>query len=71
MKVEKECQKILTLAGIKDVWSTSFGQTRSKMNHIYACEAALRKLMQTKVNQKSSDTTGVVEGSINKGAQDE
>jgi small subunit ribosomal protein S5 len=71
LKVEKECQKILTLAGIKDVWSTSFGQTRSKMNHIYACEAALRKLMQTKVNQKSSDTTGVVEGSINKGAQDE
>lgn len=66
LKVDKECQKILSLAGIKDVWSTSFGQTRSKMNHIYACESALRKLMQTKTNQKGIDATGIVEGRLNK-----
>jgi small subunit ribosomal protein S5 len=64
LKVDKECQKILALAGIKDVWSTTFGQTRSKMNHIYACEAALRNLMATKINQKDIENTAIVEGSI-------
>ena len=40
---EKECQKILELAGFKDVWSKSKGQTGTKMNLIKACMHALRK----------------------------
>ncbi len=63
LKVEKECQKILKLAGIKDVWSRTEGQTRSKLNLLYACFEALQKLMQFKLNQKDEKTLSVVEGS--------
>ncbi|TKJ17938.1 30S ribosomal protein S5 [Candidatus Woesearchaeota archaeon B3_Woes] len=66
LKVEKESQKILSLAGIKDVWSRTSGQTKSKNNLIYACDMALRKLMDTRVNQKGSENVGVMEGSIKK-----
>lgn len=66
LKVEKECQKILSLAGIKDVWSRTSGQTKSKNNLIYACDKALRKLMDTKVDQKSVENIGIIEGSIKK-----
>ncbi len=62
LKVEKECQKILSLAGIKDVWSKSEGQTGSKINLIKACEQALRKLSQVKVQEKYIDNLGVIEG---------
>ena len=64
LKVEKECQKILKLAGIKDVWSRTEGQTRSKLNLLYACFDALKKLIQFKINQKSVETLSIVEGSI-------
>jgi len=62
--VEKECQKILKLAGIKDVWSRTEGQTRSKLNLLYACFEALGKLIQFKINQKSAEASHIVEGSI-------
>ncbi len=61
--VEKECQKILKLAGIKDVWSRTEGQTRSKLNLLYACFGALQKLMQFKINQKNEEILSIVEGS--------
>ena len=38
-----ECKKILKLAGIKDVYSKTFGQTRSTMNLAMACIDALKK----------------------------
>jgi small subunit ribosomal protein S5 len=66
LKAEKECQKILGLAGIKDVWSRTEGQTKSKNNLIVACEKALKKLMATKMNQKVSENLGLVEGAIKK-----
>ena len=62
--VEKECQKVLKLAGIKDVWSRTEGQTRSKLNLLYACFYALQKLMQFKINQKNTGTLNVIEGSV-------
>lgn len=43
LRVEGECQKILKLAGIKDVWSKARGQTRTKINLIAACYEALKK----------------------------
>ncbi|MBI2656873.1 30S ribosomal protein S5 [Candidatus Woesearchaeota archaeon] len=61
--VEKECQKILKLAGIRDVWSRTEGQTRSKLNLLYACFEALQKLMQFKINQKNEEILSIVEGS--------
>ncbi len=62
--VEKECQKILRLAGIKDIWSLTEGQTRSKLNLLYACFEALQKLMQFKVNQETAAKLRIAEGSL-------
>ncbi len=42
--IDGECKKILKLAGIKDVYTMSFGQTRTKINMIKACMNALIKL---------------------------
>ncbi|MCX6741613.1 MAG: 30S ribosomal protein S5 [Candidatus Pacearchaeota archaeon] len=41
---DKECQKVLKLAGIKDIYTRSFGQTRTKINMIKAYIEALKKL---------------------------
>jgi len=60
--IEKECQKILNLAGIKDIWSKSFGRT--KINLIYACVDALTSLTKTKIKNDYYDTLGIVEGQI-------
>lgn len=65
--VEKECAKILDLAGIKDVWSKSSGQTKTKINLIKACEEALRQLSETKVSDEQIKALNIVEGSY-KGA---
>ena len=64
LRVEKECQKILKLAGIKDVWSRTEGQTRSKLNVLSACFIALQKLMQFKLNEKDIANLNAVEGSL-------
>jgi len=40
----EEVKKILKLAGIKDVWSKSFGETRTRMNVALATFDALKKL---------------------------
>ena len=61
--VEKECQKMLKLAGIKDIWSRTEGQTRSKLNLLYACFDALQKLMSFKINLKNTGASNIVEGS--------
>src|SRR3989339_198717 len=63
LKVEKECQKILKLAGIKDAWSRTEGQTRSKLNLLYACFEALKNLMQFKLSQKNEENLSIIEGS--------
>jgi small subunit ribosomal protein S5 len=62
--VEKECQKILALAGIKDVWSKTRGQTKNKINLIKACEKALRKLISTKTRDKELEAVSYQEGSV-------
>lgn len=38
-----ECKKILRLVGIKDVYSKTFGQTRTTINVAKACISALKK----------------------------
>jgi len=42
--IDGECRKILKLAGIKDIYSRSYGQTRTKLNFAKACVEALKKL---------------------------
>ncbi|MBI4440353.1 30S ribosomal protein S5 [Candidatus Woesearchaeota archaeon] len=60
--VEPECQKILSLAGIKDVWSKTKGQTRTKNNMITACYYALRNLMGVKLQHVHNEPLGIIEG---------
>lgn len=62
--IEKECGKVLKIAGIKDVWSQTFGQTKTKMNLIYACFNALKKLSEIKLQKETAKNLGVVEESI-------
>lgn len=41
--IEDECKKLMKLAGIKDIYSKTSGQTRTKYNLIKACMQALEK----------------------------
>lgn len=62
--IEKELQKILKLAGIKDVWSQSKGRTKSKINMIQACFNALKQLMETRVSSSDVKNLGIREGKL-------
>jgi len=61
--VENEVKKILTLAGIKDVWSRSDGTTTTKMNMVFACFDALKQLSKIKIKEKHKEILGISEGS--------
>jgi len=41
---DNECKKVFRLAGIKDIYTKVFGQTKTKINMIKACVAALKNL---------------------------
>jgi small subunit ribosomal protein S5 len=62
LKVAEECRKILSLAGINDVWSTTFGQTATTINLANACFQALRKLSEKKLQPQIIESLGIVEG---------
>ena len=62
--IEGECGKVLKIAGIKDVWSKTFGQTRTKINLISACFDALKKLVEVKLQKHDVENLSVIEGSI-------
>lgn len=47
--IEEECQKILRIAGIKDIWSKTLGHTKTKINLVNACFEALQQLMEMKI----------------------
>jgi len=46
-----EIQKILKLAGYKDVWSKATGQTRQRINLVNATMKALKKTIRTKIRK--------------------
>jgi small subunit ribosomal protein S5 len=58
--VEKECSKLLKIAGIKDVWSETFGQSRTKINLLNACFDALKKLMKVKLPKDTVEKLSIV-----------
>lgn len=60
---DKEVAKVLRLAGIQNVWSKSFGQTKNKINVLKATVKALRKLSQVNVQQSHRETLAIAEGS--------
>lgn len=69
--VPEECKKILKLAGVKDVWSTTSGKTSTRTNVMVATIYALEQLMQVKVQQRHYDPLGIVCGSEGKVPQEE
>ncbi|MEM4336741.1 MAG: 30S ribosomal protein S5 [Candidatus Woesearchaeota archaeon] len=62
LKIEKECQKILRLAGISDVWSKTRGCTTTKINLVNACFNALKKLTEMKIKPEHQEALGIIEG---------
>jgi small subunit ribosomal protein S5 len=61
---DKEVAKVLTLAGIQNVWSKSFGQTKNKINVIKATMQALRKLSKVSVQDSHREKLTITEGSV-------
>jgi small subunit ribosomal protein S5 len=59
-----ELKKILTLAGIKDIWGKARGQTRTRMNLVYACFNALKNLTEMKTRSHFEKGAGVIEGAL-------
>lgn len=60
--IEKECAKVLAIAGITDIWSRTSGQSRTKINLIQALFAALKKLSDVRVSETAMISLGVCEG---------
>jgi len=59
--VEKECQKLIKLAGIEDLHSKTFGQTRTKLNLVKACFEALKQLTRMKISKEQAKKLGVID----------
>lgn len=60
--IEKECGKILKLAGIENVYSSAAGQTRSKVNLIEACIMALKKMTAFRPRPEHIKNAFMIEG---------
>ena len=69
--VQDELKKLMRLAGIKDVWSKTRGQTGSKINLITACFSAMKSLIETKIHHQIKGDLGVTEGKIKEPEKEE
>jgi len=59
-----ECAKVLELAGFKDVWSKTKGQTKTTINLIKACFEALHNLTKTKMSTTHAEKINIVDGLV-------
>lgn len=66
---DKEVAKILEMAGIKNVWSKSFGQTKNKVNVIKATMQALKRLNQVSIHESHKAQFAIVDGSVAKSSR--
>lgn len=65
-------KKILTLAGIEDIWSETRGQTQTTLNTTSATFEALKNTSTMKVNKEQIDSCAIVAGKVEtKEAQEE
>lgn len=55
--ISNEAKKALDIAGVKDIWSKDYGQSRTRTNYIMAIYNAFKKMNKTKL----SDNTKVQE----------
>ena len=60
--VESELKKMLELAGIKDVWSKTYGSRKNKTNLMKAGFDALKQLQKMKINPLVAEGRGIKEG---------
>jgi len=60
--VETEIEKILKLAGYKDLWSHVKGQSRRKQNLVTACLAALRSGTKTRMSAEQKKKIVIGDG---------
>ena len=58
-------RRVLTLAGVEDVWSRSSGQTRSTINFAKATYNALEELSKTKVSDQVGERLHITVGRRN------
>ena len=65
--IEKECAKILKLAGVQDIWSKTEGQTKTKLNLIGALLDGLRQLTERKIKPDHVAKLGIVQGKLKEG----
>ena len=59
---EKECAKVLAMAGVKDIWCKTEGQTKTKLNLLAALMDELQKLGQIRIKPEHIAWLGIVEG---------
>ncbi|MFP4401877.1 MAG: 30S ribosomal protein S5 [Candidatus Nanoarchaeia archaeon] len=59
---EKEVAKMCELAGIKDVWSKTFGTTSNKINLMSAAFEALKELQKVRLTPEVIKNRNIIEG---------
>ena len=59
---DKEVAKILSMAGIQNVWSKSFGQKKNKINVVKATISALKKLSSMSVQESHIKNLSITDG---------
>jgi small subunit ribosomal protein S5 len=69
--VQKECAKVLRLAGIKDVYSKTYGNLTTRINLLKACFEALKQLSTMKVREDDVQRLGIVYGRLAKAEKSE
>ncbi len=57
-------KKVLMLAGIRDVWSSSQGQTQTTVNFANAVFKALKETTTTSIQESASKKIGIVTGKV-------
>ncbi len=62
--VSDEIKKIMSMAGIRDIWSKTRGQTQSRINLVKAVFDALSRLNRFKMQDSQVKTVGLVEGKM-------
>lgn len=63
IKAERKTRTLISLSGIKDLYTDTKGQTSTKLNFFKACFDALKQLTKVKISENFVKEAGVVEGS--------
>lgn len=64
LKIQGESAKILKLAGVKDIWSETRGNTTTRLNVVKATFDALKKLTDMKTQERFIPELGIIEGKM-------